>query len=66
MKKPIPQDIWDLWEYSFLQTIIKRKSKRLIKQIAESGSLFIPVNDSINFHLHISDIRFRFIFLSYP
>ena len=65
MKKPIPQDIWDLWEYSFLQTLIKRKSKRLIKQIAESGSLFIPVNDSINFHLHISDIRFIFIFLSY-
>ena len=47
MKKPIPQDIWDLWEYSFLQTLIKRKSKRLIKQIAESGSLFIPVNSLI-------------------
>lgn len=66
MKKPIPQEIGDLWDYSFLQNIIKRKSKRLVKNIAENGSLFIPVNDSINFHVHLSDIRMLWYLLSYP
>ena len=57
MKREIPPDILELWEYSFIQSIRNRRSYFLTKLVLEFGCLFIPINNSVNFRIRYSDIR---------
>lgn len=57
-------DLKDLWENKFIQYIKRRRSYFLSKLISDYGVLLIPINESINFNVHYSDIRKFIMFVS--